>query len=82
VKVFVCVVWVVVSVGVSEAVTYFVSKTGSNGNSCATAQSGGSSGKLTLNGSTGGISCLSAGDTLVVQDGVYNEQIIGEEDDY
>jgi Right handed beta helix region len=54
----------------SQAATYYVSKSGSNGNSCATAQSAGSSAKLTIND---GAACVSGGDTLIVQDGVYDE---------
>jgi len=53
------------------AATYWVAKTGSDGNSCAQAQSQ-STPKLTVNS---GITCLSAGDTLTVRAGNYNEAI-------
>ncbi len=51
--------------GVAHAATYYVSKAGSNSNSCAQAQSTSTS-KLTINA---GIGCLSAGDTLLVRAG-------------
>lgn len=56
----------------AQAATYYTSKSGSNANSCATAQNPGSDAKGTING---GIACLSSGDTLLVQAGVYNEVI-------
>lgn len=65
-----------------QAATFWVSKSGSNGNSCTAARSdncptGGSCAKLTLNniGGNGGISCLAGGDTLIVQNGAYNEML-------
>src|SRR5262252_5990285 len=57
--------------GAAQGATYYTSRSGSDGNSCATAQST-SSPKATVNG---GISCLSAGDTLLVRGGTYDEQI-------
>lgn len=58
---------------VSEAVTRYVGKSGSNGNSCATSQSSAAgSRKLTINA---GISCMAAGDTLIVGNGVYQEML-------
>lgn len=58
-----------ISGGVAQAATYYVAKGGNNGNSCALARSV-SSAKLTI---TAGISCLSAGDTLYVLAGSYDE---------
>src|SRR6266498_247030 len=49
--------------------TYYVAKTGSDSNSCNSAQSQ-STPKLTINT---GIGCLSAGDTLIVKPGIYAE---------
>lgn len=57
--------------GAAQGATYYTSRSGSDSNSCATAQST-SSPKATVNG---GISCLSAGDTLLVRGGTYDEQI-------
>jgi hypothetical protein len=51
--------------------TYYVAKTGSDNNSCSSAQLQ-STPKLTINA---GAACLSAGDTLVVRDGTYVETI-------
>src|SRR5262245_36783011 len=57
----------------SDAHTYYVGKSGSDGNSCATAQSSTSNNrKLTI---ASGISCLSSGDTLIIGAGTYTEQI-------
>ncbi|MEO8256944.1 MAG: right-handed parallel beta-helix repeat-containing protein [Acidobacteriota bacterium] len=61
-----------VSGGVADAATYYVSKSGSDSNSCAQAQTATTS-KLTVNA---GISCLSAGSTLLVRAGSYNEAIV------
>lgn len=56
-----------------EAATYYVGKSGSNANSCATATSSTAGNrKLTI---AAGISCLSSGDTLVIGDGTYTENI-------
>lgn len=58
----------------SEAVTRYVSTSGSDGNSCAASTSLGNA-KRNLNGTNGGIACMSAGDVLEVDDGTYNEII-------
>jgi parallel beta-helix repeat protein len=63
-----------VSAGVAQAATYYVSKTGNNSNSCAQAQSI-STPKQTLSGTSGALQCLSAGDTLFVRAGTYDESI-------
>lgn len=56
-----------------EAATYYVKKTGSDGNSCATAQSA-STPKLTINSA---LACLTAaGDVLRIGQGTYVESII------
>jgi hypothetical protein len=55
----------------AHAATYYVSKSGSNSNSCSSAQSK-SGAKGTING---GISCMSGGDTLIVGAGTYDEII-------
>jgi parallel beta-helix repeat protein len=55
----------------SYAATYFVAKTGSNNNSCIQAQSE-TTPKLTIGS---GISCLAAGDTLMIGPGSYSESI-------
>ena len=59
------------SAGAAQAATYHVSKAGSNSNSCAQAQSTGTT-KLTI---VGGLGCLSAGDTLLVRAGTYDERL-------
>jgi hypothetical protein len=61
----------VVSADVSQAATYYVSKTGSDSRSCAEAQSV-STPKATINA---GVRCLSAGDTLLVRAGTYTESL-------
>src|SRR6266566_4039560 len=53
----------------AHGTTYYVAKTGSDSNSCNSAQSP-STPKLTINAGAG---CLSAGDTLIVKSGTYNE---------
>lgn len=55
--------------------TYYVSPQGQNTNTCASAKRGGSAAKRSLNGADAGIACLHAGDTLIVEDGTYAEQI-------
>jgi len=56
-----------------QATEYFVSTAlGSDGNSCATAQTGGANAKLTIDA---GIQCLSSGDTLTIEVGTYVEPI-------
>lgn len=57
------------------ATTYYVGKSGSDANSCATAQSSTAANrKLTI---AGGLGCLSAsaGDTLIIGDGTYVESL-------
>jgi hypothetical protein len=51
--------------------TYYVNKTGNNSNSCAQAQVSATA-KQTI---AGGISCMSAGDKLIIGDGTYAERI-------
>jgi parallel beta-helix repeat protein len=58
-----------VSGGVAYAATYYVSKSGNDGNSCAQAQSLATP-KLTINA---GVGCVAAGDTLLIRAGNYNE---------
>jgi hypothetical protein len=53
--------------------TYYVSTSGSNANSCATATS--ATAALAKRTMTGGISCLHVGDTLLVHGGTYNDII-------
>ena len=65
------VMFLVLVPALANAATYYVAKTGSNSNSCAQAASPGSA-KLTV---AAGLACLSGGDTLIVGDGTYNEQI-------
>jgi len=57
--------------GVADAATYYVAKSGSNNYSCAQAQSV-STPRLTI---VAGIACLTAGDTLMVRAGDYDEGI-------
>lgn len=53
------------------ATTYYVNKSGSDANSCATAQSAvDANAKLTV---AAGAACLGAGDTLIIGDGTYAE---------
>jgi parallel beta-helix repeat protein len=52
--------------------TYYVAKTGKDSHSCAQATSSATP-KLTINGSSGGLRCVKAGDTLVIKDGTYAE---------
>jgi parallel beta-helix repeat protein len=59
------------SASVAHAATYYVAKSGNNGNTCAQAQSI-STAKLTI---AEGLKCLSAGDTLLVRAGNYDEFI-------
>jgi hypothetical protein len=60
-----------ISGGVAHAATYYVSKAGSNSNSCAQAKSA-STPKLTIGG---GVGCLAAGDELLVRAGTYSEAL-------
>ena len=55
----------------AHAATYYVAKTGSDGNSCYSAQYTSTS-KLTIKS---GLSCLKAGDTLYIRGGTYYERI-------
>jgi Right handed beta helix region/Bacterial Ig domain len=57
------------------AATRYVSPQGNDSNSCATSQAPGASAKRTLNGAQGAMLCMQAGDTLVLQNGVWNEQL-------
>src|SRR5688572_11711050 len=54
-----------------RATTRYVTKSGNNGNTCADSQNIGTA-KLTV---TAGLACMSAGDTLIIGDGVYGERI-------
>jgi parallel beta-helix repeat protein len=58
--------------GVAQAATYYAATNGSDARSCTTAQTI-SSPKGSVNS---GMSCLQAGDTLLVRGGTYNEGII------
>jgi parallel beta-helix repeat protein len=62
----------VAGVEVSESATYYVAKSGKDSYSCAQATSA-STPKLTLSGSSGGLRCLKAGDTLLIKGGTYAE---------
>lgn len=58
----------------ANATTYYADKAGSDANSCATAQSSTpANGKLTLASAI--LNCLSAGDTLLIGDGTYAEEL-------
>jgi Right handed beta helix region/Bacterial Ig domain len=57
------------------AVTRYVSPAGNDANSCTTSQAPGASAKRTLNAANGAIACMQAGDTLILQNGVWNEQL-------
>jgi parallel beta-helix repeat protein len=61
----------VFSGSMAEAATYYVSKNGNDGRSCAQAQSA-STPKLTVNS---GVTCLNAGATLLVRGGTYAEAL-------
>jgi len=59
--------------GAVSAATYYTDKAGSDGNSCPAAQSSTpASGRLTI---AAGLACLSAGDTLLIGDGTYAEEL-------
>jgi chaperonin GroEL len=57
----------------AQAATYYVGKSGADGNSCATAQSSAAGSRKLSIGS--GLGCLSAGDTLSIGDGTYAETL-------
>lgn len=60
-----------------QATTRYVGKSGSNSNSCSTSTSASpSNAKLTLNGASGAVSCMSGGDTLLVHAGNYDEYLM------
>jgi parallel beta-helix repeat protein len=59
------------SPGAALGATYYVSKSGNDGNSCAQAQSPSGS-KQSI---ASGLDCLTAGDTLLVRAGIYDESI-------
>lgn len=61
----------VLSPRMANATVYYVATTGNDSRSCATAQTI-STPKATI---TSGITCLSAGDTLYIRGGIYNESI-------
>lgn len=62
---------VILNASAGQAATYYVNKSGSDANGCATAQSStNANAKLTI---AGGISCLTAGDTLNIGNGIYTE---------
>jgi parallel beta-helix repeat protein len=57
----------------AQGATYYVSKSGNDSNSCATATSStDSNAKFTI---AGGIACMAGGDTLIIGDGTYPERI-------
>lgn len=60
---------VVVSAPAAWSATYYTTKSGSDANSCASAQTIGTA-KLTV---AGGLGCLQAGDTLIIGNGTYVE---------
>ncbi len=59
----------ILTVGFAEAATYNVATNGNDGNTCDTAQNP-STAKRTI---AQGISCLSSGDTLIINGGTYDE---------
>lgn len=72
-KVFISLALLLLASAPAEAVTYYVGKSGSDANSCATAQSSTAGNrKLTL---ASGAACLSAGDTLTIGSGTYAEAL-------
>lgn len=79
VVVFATIVALSVMVSPVWSATYFTSTSGSDGNSCATAQNGGNNpanAKRNIAGANGGISCVFPGDTLFIRGGTYVEAII------
>jgi hypothetical protein len=63
---------VTIRISWAMATAYYVGKTGNNNYSCSQAQNPATP-KQTITGSSGGISCLSSGDTLLIRAGIYNE---------
>lgn len=58
------------------ATTFYVGKSGNNANPCETAQSSTAGDrKLTITGAEGGMSCMNAGDTLIIGNGTYTEAL-------
>ena len=59
-------------------VTYWVATTGNDSNACSAVDGSSDPGtyKLTIDGASGGLSCLSAGDTAMIKAGTYNEGTI------
>jgi hypothetical protein len=55
----------------AQGATFYVAKSGDDSNGCYNAQYGGGA----MGTIAGGISCMSGGDTLIIGDGVYAEQI-------
>jgi parallel beta-helix repeat protein len=62
---------VLAPLGLAEATTYYVAKSGSNSHSCSQAQSP-STPKLTI---AAGLSCVKSRDTLIIKAGAYSESI-------
>ena len=62
----------IIPTAVGEAATYYVAKSGNDGNSCSQARSQ-STAKLTVNS---GVKCLSAGDKLYIKAGTYVESLL------
>lgn len=63
----------VLTAPLAEAATYYTDKAGSDANNCATATSSApANGKLTI---AAGLACLSPGDTLMIGDGTYAEEL-------
>jgi hypothetical protein len=64
----------VMSASMTQAATYYVSTSGSDGYNCQQAKSV-TTPKATITGAAGGISCLASGDTLLIRAGNYDETI-------
>ena len=59
---------------IAHGSTYYVAKTGQDGNTCAQAQSR-STPKLTIKA---GLACLAGGDTLIIKAGTYTETFVNQ----
>lgn len=59
-------------VGIAHAVTYYVTKSGNDSNTCTQAQTLATA-KLTI---AAGVGCLSSGDTVIIGAGTYDENMI------